>query len=60
VGVPFNEFIPYYNCVFKSKPIPNMSSITSPLQSIGPYMTGISIILVQLGGRFLTDDFTPS
>ena len=30
--------------------------------SIGfnPYLTGISILLVQLGGRFLTSDFTPS
>lgn len=25
-----------------------------------PYLTGISILLVQLGGRFLTDDFLPS
>ena len=25
-----------------------------------PYLAGISILLVQLGGRFLTDDFTAS
>lgn len=28
--------------------------------TLNPYMTGISILLVQLGGRFLTNDFLPS
>ena len=28
--------------------------------SLNPYVSGLSILLVQLGGRFLTDDFTPS
>ena len=54
-----NSFLTIFVCLNQNL-YQNMSSITSPLRNIGPYMTGISIILVQLGGRFLTDDFTPS
>ena len=34
------------------------SAIATPV--LDPYLTGISILLIQLGGRFLTDDFAPS
>ena len=36
-----------------------MSVAPSP-PALNPYLTGLSILLVQLGGRFLTDDFAPS
>ena len=35
-------------------------SAVVPSIGLNPYVTGISILLVQLGGRFLTSDFTPS
>lgn len=37
-----------------------MSTATTTGAVMSPYFTGISILLVQLGGRFLTDDFLPS
>ena len=42
-----------------TKTIPPPSAVV-PSIGLNPYITGISILLVQLGGRFLTSDFTPS
>jgi|OM-RGC.v1.038622010 hypothetical protein len=36
------------------------ATTTASFSGLNPYLTGISILLVQLGGRFLTADFTPS